>query len=363
MGVALGWNVLSVRETLLGTVTEHFRSSFDGDWELKVSPAPGFESLLTNSSNATNAPPQIGCEVEPTDSIDGDANENKYFSPLLNRTVLIDGAWVEDRDHGNVTELHPIYSIFSTLSPPGADPVRVEFFALSDDSANIPWLIFMPPTVPFSGESQFGSFKASFPPTPADPTFRPTITFVSKLDMADSSSYKIAQKRGTFTLLGEVHTGIAPNHGFYHAVIDLSFAPPPDPQRCSELKLKMAGIQGEIASLNNGISTDIREGHKPSHEDLQTKQDLGHQIANLNKEAEQLGCFRSFPPVFQAGGECAELSAQITAIQAQIKSINDAISQDVSEGDKPSQDDVKEKQRLAAELAALRNKSKELNCL
>ena len=215
MGV-YGWNVLANRRKLVGEVTDHWRND-DGDWEFTVIPAPGFKDLLVNSHGKAIRE-GVGCEVEPTDSVDNDKNEAKFFGPLMHQSVTVEGAWVEDLSHDLKTEIHPIYSILREAPQQisGNQGKRVEFFVFSDDSANFP------AKVPFSGQSITGGFEVPYPDPPEDDSV-PSFKVVSALNMADSANYSKVAKGSTYSLQGKVQSGVHPDRGFYHGVLDLFY--------------------------------------------------------------------------------------------------------------------------------------------
>ena len=222
MGLTAGWKPLQDNVSLQGIVSGH-SYNLDGDWQINVQPLDGFTNLLTNSRGRTNSSGVIECEIEPTDKFGSKRNELKDFGSLVGKKVTVTGAWVEDEQHDNRTEIHPITSILVDPDQPGRTK-EIEFFTFSDDSANFPF------RVPFSGKNRLGSFSVPFP-LATEEGFIPKYNVVSELNRAKSTNFEIVSYGSQYYLQGNVESGTAPNKGFYHGFIDLDFEAPSLEQR------------------------------------------------------------------------------------------------------------------------------------
>ena len=205
-----GWEVLSDEETLHGTVVSHDLAE-DGDWCIKIRPAPADEFLLVNSDGILNANGLIEAEIEPPHLIGSEINERRFMSRLIGKTVTVTGVFVADKSHDNKTEIHPISSILADVTPPGSAGSVLEFFVFSDDSDNVP------ASVPYSHENRFGEFVI---PVPRQ-FLKPAFTLSEVIELADSVWIDFVEQDGQRVLLGNVESGVAPERGFYHAVVKL----------------------------------------------------------------------------------------------------------------------------------------------
>jgi hypothetical protein len=217
MGV-LGWNELSDYVKLVGTVVGTDRSE-DGDWILKIRPDAESQPLLVNSHGNANDDGIVECEVEPSDFFDDDIHEQIYFGPLQNRHVTVVGTWVEDKSHGDKTEIHPITTVLAERTFNDAKTVYLTVF--SDDSGNFP------ANVPHSGENRIGDFRILFPPVPVVPHYdqKPVFTIEFQKNHARSADFWIeVDASGQPFLVGIVQSGNADeNRGVYIARIYLSY--------------------------------------------------------------------------------------------------------------------------------------------
>src|SRR6188472_398522 len=85
MGVFHGYDEIRDGEVVRGTIRggDPFWAP-DGDFNMNVRPAPGYEHLLTNPSGFKNANGFIQCEVEP-------AGASMKFPPLVPGGPLMEG--------------------------------------------------------------------------------------------------------------------------------------------------------------------------------------------------------------------------------------------------------------------------------
>lgn len=149
-----GWDKISDRETLVGTVEAGTTEYYSVDhWCFHVRPDPAYARLLTNPDGKTNSNGTIECEVQPPGSIGGQDAESaatfeQYFGDLDGKRVVVTGSWVRDRGHtydgkdiydftgggAGKTEIHPVMSLLVEMGPSATGSTLYKFFVLSDDS-------------------------------------------------------------------------------------------------------------------------------------------------------------------------------------------------------------------------------------
>jgi len=228
VGLLWGWEELADNRSLVGHVRD-LELATDGDWCLKVKPAPDEEMLRNPRVGRPNTNMMIECEVEPPHLIQGQSAEDSnvmmaYLAPLVDRQVTVMGTWVIDKSHrydgdtaaciftecfDGKTEIHPITSIFHEREPPSSSSRLFDFLVFSDDSANFPR------QVPHSGESRVGSFRV---PAHEGSTW----VIRNEVDMARLKHFGLEQIVGIWSFVGSVETGTAKqNRGFYSALIEL----------------------------------------------------------------------------------------------------------------------------------------------
>lgn len=126
---------------------------------------------------------------------------------------------MEDKSHGDKTEIHPITTVLAESTFNNAKPVYLTVF--SDDSGNFP------ANVPHSGENRIGDFRIAFPPAPVVPHYdqQPVFTVEFQKHHARSADFWIeVDPFGQPFLVGLVQSGNADeNKGIYIARIYLSY--------------------------------------------------------------------------------------------------------------------------------------------
>jgi hypothetical protein len=356
MGV-FGWNVLSDRVVLVGTVTSHAFSggiTGDGDWTFLVDPDIGCKHLLVNSAGKTNEDGQIECEVEPTDSVGAESFEQTCFASLVSRKVNMEGPWVEDLSHDDKTEIHPIFSIMSPIAlPPGPIRWRWEVFAFSDDSEIIP--------PPFTSESIAAHFEIHIGSPQPGPENKPYFEFISETNLAACVSMKFADTSQGYVLLLDVISGIAPAQGFYHAIFDVGFSGPIN-EDCRKLQTQLSNLEQTIAARALAIKQEHAKGFKPTKEEAQEIKDLQRERTDLMQKIADLHCDRIFPPVCNASDECAQLNGQIAGLQQSILAKGKHNAAEHAKGFKPTPEEVKEIEDLQRKLTELLQKASRLGC-
>ncbi len=173
------------RRMLNGTLQEAHIFSGDGDVNVEIFPHPdaASQAVLVNRFGAKNANGIVECEIEVDDSY-----ENAYLQKLngfKNQPVTVIGVWVDDNDHDNKTELHPIDGIFVRRSDSNLTAHELDIkqkyavgnmiaayaiFLAADDS----WLIY-PPLSEVTRPITFGFALPPRPPVSAGHTLRPMI--------------------------------------------------------------------------------------------------------------------------------------------------------------------------------------------
>lgn len=223
MGIFAGWREIADNVTVQARVVDHEYNGGlfgDGDWILKVDTGVSLFLLLSRLGSAgliaTNPDGIVECEVEPNDSIGDGSREARLFGPLQGKDVTLTGTLVQDLAHDDKLEIHPVTSIFFDRGP--VDGMKaVEFFVFSDDSSNFPT------AVPHSGEDRRGLFNVPYDSAPAAPVVVPRFAETELTDMSGSKQIRAFSQGNRFFLEADIRSGVAPNAGFYHAVILMWF--------------------------------------------------------------------------------------------------------------------------------------------
>lgn len=228
-----GWDMLRPSVYLEGNVEgiDFSEGAFgDDDWSLIVRPDPNYEAYLDNSFWQRNRDGRIECEVQPPDVVLGQhyntrAAMERYFGPLQNQHVQINGAWSQEAlfCHDNKTEIHSLISALWTnasVEPPyNSLSYRLKFLVFSNSSNY--HIIVRPHMPPRNREDVFGLFQVRFPETPSgiDPSRMLQYEMLNETNAARQRQFNVTVDR---QLAGIVESGTSDTgQGFYFAEMEI----------------------------------------------------------------------------------------------------------------------------------------------
>jgi hypothetical protein len=194
----------------------------DGDWSLFLQPddpawAENAAHTVNPSPNAGMPPGLVECEVQP--AVNDQATFDATFRAIVGRRVTMTGSWVEDLSHGNKTEIHPIWYLWTDVDP---DDSSLYWFAFSDASGGDATKPQLPPNAGASIRAVLE--RVPFPQGPAGPS-RPEYTETAIVDRCEGKTLTVASNgQASPHLTGTLETGRPDaGKGMYAARITLGW--------------------------------------------------------------------------------------------------------------------------------------------
>jgi hypothetical protein len=230
------WNLDAPQQILVGKLVDVHRSDTDDDTSVNVQPDPT-SALLRNRAGHKNANGWVECEINVGSA--WRADYEGWVSSLLGRTVTAHGVFVEDTEHDDKTELHPLDLVFAAVGSShlpgdwigslasqqhltvGTSLLAVRFAAASDDRDD--------DRPPLSNSTRAATFTLPFPPHPQPPAHEepaalpgvvpgvvPRLAPLTRMRLGLQAQATIAthvRAQGTTTVLDVTVTCLGRDHG------------------------------------------------------------------------------------------------------------------------------------------------------
>lgn len=177
--MAAKWIVQADQAILVGKLDDvHHSGSGDGDSSVNIIPDAAHAALLVNRSGHENENGQVECEICVGSSWSNDYED--CVKSLLGATVTAVGVFVDDTEHSDKTELHPLDLVFA---PVGSSRLATDWIGglasqqhLSVGTTLLAWRFAAASDVrgddgrpPLGSSTRAVTFTLPFPPHPRPP--------------------------------------------------------------------------------------------------------------------------------------------------------------------------------------------------